>query len=121
MHKHRCPHCRIDGLRNVAVRWSYREAPAKCEHCGKLSHVLASTSNGIGGADLVLSVLSVVAGMVFESWLVGLACFSLVVAHNVWAWRRVELFPISEDSAKVAAQVSWGVMGLAVLLKIFSS
>jgi hypothetical protein len=119
--RHRCPHCGIDGLRNLAVRWSYREAPAKCEHCGKLSHVLASVSNGIAGLDLVLSALFVVAAVALGSWLFALAGFCLVVAHNIWAWRQVELFPISEDSAKMAARVSWWVMGLAVILRVFSS
>lgn len=118
---HKCPHCGVTALGNMAVRWSYREAPAKCPHCGKLSHVLASTSSGIAGVGIVLAALAVVAAMVLESYLVAAAGFGLLVLHNIWAWRGVELFPISEESAKVAARVSWWLVALGALFKLFSS
>lgn len=70
---------------------------------------------------MVLACLSVVAAMVLESYAVGAAGLLLVVAHNIWAWRRVELFPISEESAKVAARVSWWLLAVGALLKLFSS
>jgi len=44
----------------------------------------------------------------------------LVVCYNLWAWRRVELFPISIQSAKLAAQINWWLVGLAAFIKIFS-
>ena len=118
---HPCPHCRTHAVPNFAVRWSSRESPAKCGHCGKLSHVLASTSSGIASLEIVLGALSVVLAMVLASWFAALACFAFLVAHNVWAWRRVELFPISEDSAKTAARVSWWLLALAALFRLFSS
>ena len=118
---HKCPHCNVAGVPHMAVRWSYRESPAKCTACGNLSHVLASTSSGIFSVCIVLFSLGVVAAMVSESYLVALLVGVLVVSYNVWAWRRVELFPISTESAKLAAQVSWWLVGLAALLKIFSS
>jgi hypothetical protein len=89
--------------------------------CKKLSHVLASTSSGIAGIGIVLGALSIAAAMVLESWPAAIAGAGLVVAHNVWAWRRVELFPISEESAKAAAQVSWWFLVVATVLKLLSS
>lgn len=118
---HQCPHCYASGLRDLAVRWSCREMPAKCEQCGRLSHVLASTSNGIASVGVVLAALSVVAGMTLESWLPGIAGIGLVWAHNVWAWRGVELFPISEEAARTAARVSWWLLAVGALLKLLSS
>ena len=105
----------------MAVRWSHRESPAKCTACGNLSHVLASTSSGIFSGCIVLFILGVAVAIVSESYLIALLVGVLVVSYNMWAWRRVELFPISAESAKLAAQVSWWLIGLAALLKIFSS
>ena len=93
---HHCPHCGVQALPNMAVRWSYRESPAKCGHCGKLSHVIASTSNGIASVGLVMAVLSVLAGLVLESWFAAIAGLGMVAVHNILAWRGVELLPISE-------------------------
>ena len=59
--------------------------------------------------------------MVLESYWVGALLVCLVVFYNLWAWRQVELFPISAESAKLAAQVNWWVIVLAVLVKVFSS
>jgi hypothetical protein len=86
----RCPHCNSVAVKNLAARWARREAPATCGHCGKLSHVIASTRSGM-------------------------------TAYNLWAWRRVELFPISPESAQVAARVGWWLLAIAALLRIFSS
>ena len=115
---YKCPECHAEGLRPLAVRWSYRETPAKCENCGRLWHVLVSTSNGIVGVGIVLASLSVAAAIMVQSWWLLLAGAALVVAHNVWAWRRVELFPISEEAAKTAAQVSWWLVAVGVFLRL---
>lgn len=105
----------------MAVRWSSRESPAKCGNCGKLSHVLTSTSNGIASVGGVAAVLALLAGFVLESWVAAIGGLALVAAHNIWAWSRVELFPISEEEAMKAGQVSWWLVAAAFLLKLFSS
>ena len=92
-----------------------------CRNCKKLSHVLASTSSGIFSVGLVLGCCAVIAALIAESYLAGAAGAAGVVGYNVWAWRQAELFPISPESAGTAAQVSWWLLALAVLAKIFSS
>lgn len=59
--------------------------------------------------------------MVLESWLAGIAGLAIAVANNIRAWRRVELFPISEEAARTAAQVSWWLIAVGALLKLLSS
>lgn len=118
---HSCPHCNVAAVPHMAVRWSYRESPATCTACGRLSHVLVSTSNGIASVCIVLFSLGVAATMVSESYLVALLAVVLVVCYNLWAWRRVELFPISTQSAKLAAQINWWLIGLAAFIKMLSS
>jgi len=59
--------------------------------------------------------------MVLESWFAFVAGLGLVVVHNIWAWRRVELFPISDEAAKTAAQVSWWLAAIVILVRLFSS
>ena len=118
---HICPHCKHRTLSNRAVRWSYRGNPARCSECGSLSHVLASTSNGIFGTGIVLLSLTAAVAMVFQSYLVAVAGLLLAVAHNVWAWGRVELIPIREEAAKKAARVTLGVNAVIILARLFSS
>lgn len=118
---HKCPHCNVAAVPLLAVRWSYRESPAKCTACGNLSHVLASTSSGIFSVCIVLFSLAVVAAMVSQSYLVAVLLVVLVVSYNMWAWRRVELFPISTEGAKLAAQANWCLIGIAAFVKLFSS
>jgi hypothetical protein len=103
------------------VRSSFREAPAKCGECGQLWHVLASTSNGIAGVGIVIASLAAAAALVLQSYSVLVAGAALVIAHNLWAWRRVELFPISAEAASNAAKVGWSVIGIATLVRILSS
>lgn len=48
----------------------------------------------------------------FSAWVAkslwaGAAGLALVVAYNMWAWRHVELWPISEPDAKTANKVGW--------------
>lgn len=107
MHQHTCPHCQQAAVPNLAVRWSARESPARCAACGRLSHVIASTSSGIWVVGVLLLVAAEFIALLAQSPWAGLAGLTLVVAHNVWAWRRVELWPIDSDSAKTAARWSW--------------
>jgi hypothetical protein len=65
--------------------------------------------------------MSVAAAMILESYWPVVAGLAFAVVHNVWAWRRVELFPISEESAKTAARISWWFLIIGVLLRVFSN
>jgi hypothetical protein len=118
---HECPHCKAPAVPGIQVRWSSRETPATCTNCGKLSHVLASTNSGIFSVCLVLLSCTVALGVILESWVASAVGVAIVVCYNVWAWRQVELFPISPESAKVAARVSWVVLMVAAIARIFSS
>ncbi len=107
MHQHICPHCRNASVPNLAVRWSSRESPAECAACGQLSHVVSSTSSGIWVFGVLLVVASGIAALVTQSLWVGLAGLALMVACNVCAWRRTELWPISKTDARTANKVGW--------------
>lgn len=117
---HKYPWCSAEAVSNFAVRWSSRSSPASCAGCGKLSHVLASTSSGISTIGFLLLCCVVAAGFMMQSNLVGIAGISLVVFYNVRAWRQSELFPISPESASTAEKVTWWIIALSVLAKIFS-
>ena len=52
-------------------------------------------------------------------WPLGLLSIPLAVAHNVWAWRRVMLWPISAQSAAKARVVSWWMLAAGVLFSLF--
>lgn len=118
---HTCPHCHAETLSGLAVRWSGRSYAARCPGCGKLSHVLGSTSSGIFSVCTVLLCCAITAALLTESYLVGVAGLGLVIAYNCWAWKRVALFPISPESAKTAERVSWGLVLGCVIAKVFSS
>jgi hypothetical protein len=118
---HTCPHCHAPGVRNLALRWSSRDLPAKCRACGRLCHVIGSTSSGIFTMCLVLLCLAAFAGLALASWWAFLAGLAVIVAYNVWAWRRAELFPISEASAQAAGRVSWVILAVGVLARLFTS
>jgi membrane protein implicated in regulation of membrane protease activity len=81
----------------VNPRW-----PAKCEQCGALSHALSSTSNGIWvGTLLSVAGLSVAAAVLSIPMPVGLAAVAvLALLINVVMWRRVEMVPITSESAQ---------------------
>ena len=119
MHQHLCPSCKQAAVPNLAVRWSCREFPAKCTACGQLSHVIASTSSGIWvvGVVLLLAVGSI--ALLAQSIWTGLAGLTMVGALNVWAWRRVERWPIAANSAKTAARVGCVATALAWLAILF--
>jgi hypothetical protein len=115
---HVCPHCNARALADSAVRWSSRELPATCSNCGKLSHVAASSSSGIGILSFVFALVSLGSALI-SPWLT-LAGACLTVAYNVWAWRQVELFPISIESSRQSSAASWWVHVLSILAAMMS-
>jgi hypothetical protein len=114
--KHTCPRCKAPGIHGLAKRWSSRASPAKCEACGGLFHVLASTSSGIWAAGLVIVMLSLIAALGWHSWWLFASGLVLAVACNLWAWKRARLWPISKDSAANATTANWFIAGIAALL-----
>ena len=119
MHQHACPHCHQAAVSNLAVRWSSRESPARCAACGRLSHVVASTSSGIWVVGVVLLVATGLIALLAQSFWAGLAGLAMVGVYNVWAWRHVELWPIDANSAQTAARASWLATVLAWLAVLF--
>ena len=117
---HKCPHCGTNSVAGYAVRWSSRSSPASCRHCSKLSHVLASTSSGIFFVCLVSLCVVLTAALMAESYGLAVLGVCAVLAFNLSAWQGVELFPISPESAKVAAQASWWLTALAILANLLS-
>jgi hypothetical protein len=105
---------------NFAVRWSSRSSPASCTGCGKLSHVLASSSSGIATIGFLGLCCVAVASFMLQSYGAGLAGIGLVVLFNAWAWRQSELFPISPEGASTAKKAGWWVGALYLLASIFS-
>jgi hypothetical protein len=63
----------------------------------------------------VLLAAAGAAGLAMQSVWVGCAAAPLALAYNLWAWRRVDLWPIAKDAADTANKVSW-VVGLLGLL-----
>ena len=111
-----CPHCGETGIRPIAKRWSSRELPARCTHCGGLSHVIASTSSGIPVFTFLVMTCSVVAGAAWDEPWWGAACGApIAMAYNVWAWRRAPMFPISALSAGRSGKAAWLVAILSLL------
>jgi len=116
---HRCPRCQQPTLPGLQVRWSSRESPVACSACGALSHVLASTGSGIWVIDLILVASALPAAAAAGAWPLGLLAIPVAVAHNVWAWRRVTLWPISAQSAAKARAVSGWMLAAGVLFSLF--
>ena len=52
-------------------------------------------------------------------WLGAVVAACLSGAFNVWAWRRVEMFPIPKENAQAAAKVGWLVASAWALLALF--
>ncbi|MBS0344507.1 MAG: hypothetical protein JSS56_28725 [Proteobacteria bacterium] len=119
--KHLCPSCKQPGITGWAKRWSSRGSPAACEHCGGLSHVIASTSSGILVGSLLAFVIGAVAGAATGAgWVVALFGLGAALAFNIFAWSRAELFPISKDTARTARAANWFVEVIGLLLLLFS-
>ena len=118
MMKTLCPTCKARGISEMAKRWSSRGFPATCDQCGALSHVAASTSNGIWvGTILSVPGLTIVAVLLNIPMAIGLAvAVVLTVLINVAMWRRAELIPIMYESAAVTKQVNWFLTAIYALL-----
>ncbi|MBX9831458.1 MAG: hypothetical protein K2X78_00240 [Burkholderiaceae bacterium] len=117
--KHICPHCQKPGVSNVALRWATRESPAQCGCCGGLSHVLASTSSGIGVFTWMTLIGCLVLGVTLSSVWIVVAGLLTTVLGNVWMWRRCELFPIEKQAAQAANRVSWVATLFAAVFVFF--
>ena len=117
--KHLCPHCQKPGVSNAALRWATRESPAQCGCCGGLSHVLASTSSGIGVFTWMTLIGCLVLGVTLSSVWIVMAGLLLAVSSNVWMWRRCELFPIDRKTAQTAHRVGWATTLSAVVMAFF--
>jgi hypothetical protein len=113
-----CPHCKAPAVTNSAARWSSREHPATCGICGKLSHVAPSSSSGIGILTFVLALVSLAGALASPWWTLAGGC--LTVACNRWAWKRVELFPVTADIARKSRVVSRWTNGVALFTWLFS-
>lgn len=110
-----CPHCLELGVTSFAARSSSREYPATCRLCGRLSHVIASTRSGIFVVSFFIIGTFFLIGVVNDVTLLGWAGVPVAVAQNIWAWKRVRLWPISNDSATSSRQGGLIVNTLAVL------
>jgi hypothetical protein len=93
-----CPHCKAQAVEGRATRWSSRESPARCTACEGLSHVASSSSSGIRVLTFVFTLISLAGALASPWWTLAGGC--LTVAYNRWAWKQVELFPITVDSAR---------------------
>ena len=102
-------------MTSLAKRWSSREHPAVCSLCGRLSHAIASTSSGIFVFSLFIVGTFFLIGAVNDVALLGWLGVPVAVSHNVWAWKRAALWPISGDSAKSSRQGGRMVEILALL------
>ena len=116
-----CPTCQAQGISEMAKRWSTRGWPAKCGRCGALSHTLSSTSNGIlVGTLLSVAGLSIAVALLNIPMAARLAAVVvLTVLINVAMWRRVELVPITSESAAAAKKVTWFLTAIYVLFSLF--
>ena len=117
---HTCPHCQEPHIRHLDLRWASRESPAQCPVCGRLSQVLASTSSALAVFTWLGVLGSVVPGRAWDSIALSGAGLLVVLAGNVWMWRRCELFPIDPKTAQTAARVGVGATLLSVVAGFFS-
>ncbi|MEJ8846752.1 hypothetical protein [Variovorax rhizosphaerae] len=87
-----------------------------------MSHVLASTSNGILVGGILTFTIALIAtfGATATPFLAVAGAMCLSVVFNMWAWRRAEMFPIPEESAEAARTVGWFLTGLYALLALFT-
>jgi hypothetical protein len=80
-----CPHCKELGVTSLAKRRSSREHPAVCGLCGRLSHVIASTSSGILFVSIFIAGTFFLIGAVNDVALLGWLGVPVTVGPNVWA------------------------------------
>ena len=113
--KYACPRCQKPGISGLAKRWSSRGAPVECEACGGLFHVLASASNGIWAAGVLIVLVSLIAAIGLHSALLFFSGLVLAIACNLGAWKRAKLVPISKESAANANKAGWVLTGIYAL------
>jgi hypothetical protein len=77
--------------------------------------VIASTSSGIFVAPFFIVGLFFLIGAVNDVPLLGWLGVPVALGHNIWAWKRATLWPISGDSAKSSRQGGLIVNALAML------
>jgi hypothetical protein len=77
--------------------------------------VIASTSSGIFVAPIFIVGLFFLIGAVNDAMLLGWFGVPVALGHNIWAWKRATLWPISGDSAKSSRQGGLIVNALALL------
>jgi len=104
-----CPHCNNPGVTSLAKRWSSREHPAVCRLCGRLSHVINSTSSGIFVVSIFIVGIFFLIGAMNDVTLISWLGLPVAVGHNIWAWKRAVLWPITVESAKSSNRVGWFV------------
>nr|WP_315204761.1 hypothetical protein [uncultured Albidiferax sp.] len=82
--------------------------------------MIASTSSGIAVSGLVVFIVSAMVASSLPFWwalVVGLCC---AVALNLWAWRRVTLWPIPKESVGRAGKMAWFLVAVYAVLAIFN-
>ena len=82
--------------------------------------MIASTSSGIAVAGLGVFTMAVLVASSLPFWwalVVGLCC---AVGLNLWAWRRVTLWPIPKESVEKAGKMHWFLAAVYAVLAIFS-
>lgn len=99
----------------MAKRRSSRGHPAKCNLCGRLSHVIASTSSGIPVFSLFIVGAFFLLGAVVNVMMLGWVGIPMAVGYNVWAWKRAKLWPISGEGANASLRGGWIVNTLGLL------
>jgi hypothetical protein len=77
--------------------------------------VIASTSSGIFVVSLSIVGAFFLIGVVTDVMPLGWVGVPVAVGHNIWAWKRAVLWPISEDSAKSSRRSGFIVNALALL------
>jgi len=82
--------------------------------------VIASTSSGIFVVPFFIVGFFFFIGVMMAAPLLGWLGVPVAIAHNIWAWRRATLWPISADSAKSSRQACW-IVGAMAILEIFWS
>jgi hypothetical protein len=117
--KYACPRCHEFSISELAKRWSDRASPAECATCGCLSHVLMSTSSGIGAGTFLLLVGSIGTAVGPMSFVAAMSGICLTVAFNMLAWRRAVLVPIPKESVNKEKAANWFVAGIAALAALF--
>jgi uncharacterized membrane protein YphA (DoxX/SURF4 family) len=88
--------------------------------CGRLSHVIASTSSGICVASMFVVGAFFLIGAMSDVIALGLIGIPVAVYYNVWAWKRADLWPISGASSKLSRRGGFFVNILALLGVFFS-